>query len=160
MNLRNRLSGGKGGRQTGRLGLTYTHCAVLSHSVISDSLQPHGLQPARPLCLWGFSRQEYQSGLPCPPPWGLPNPEIKPRSPALQEDCLPSVTREAQEYWSGQPIPSPGELPDPGMEPGSPALQADSLPAELPRKPHTHTTIYKIDKKNLLYSTENSTKTL
>ena len=25
---------------------------VLSHSVVSDSLRPHGLQPARPLCPW------------------------------------------------------------------------------------------------------------
>ena len=34
----------------------------------------------------GFSRQEYWSGLPCPPPGGLPHPEIKPASlmsPAL-----------------------------------------------------------------------------
>ena len=34
----------------------------------------------------GFSRQEYWSGLPCPPPGDLPNPGIKPRSlmsPAL-----------------------------------------------------------------------------
>ena len=30
----------------------------------------------------GFSRQEYWSGLPCPPPWDLPNPGIEPRSPA------------------------------------------------------------------------------
>ena len=33
-----------------------------------------------------FSRQEYYSGLPCPPPRDFPNPEIKPaslRSPAL-----------------------------------------------------------------------------
>ena len=30
--------------------------AVLSHSVMSDSLQPHGLYPARLLCPWGFSR--------------------------------------------------------------------------------------------------------
>ena len=29
----------------------------------------------------GFSRQEYWSWLPCPPPGGLPNPGIKPRSP-------------------------------------------------------------------------------
>ena len=28
----------------------------------------------------GFSRQEYWSGLPCPPPEDLPNPEIKPMS--------------------------------------------------------------------------------
>ena len=32
----------------------------------------------------GFSRQECWSGLPCPPPGDLPNPEIKPMSPALQ----------------------------------------------------------------------------
>ena len=38
----------------------------------------------------GFSRQEYWSGLPCPPPGDLPNPGIKPRSPALQADSLPS----------------------------------------------------------------------
>ena len=38
----------------------------------------------------GFSRQEYWSGLPCPPPEDLPNPGIKPRSPTLQVDSLPS----------------------------------------------------------------------
>ena len=32
----------------------------------------------------GFSRQKYWNGLPCPPPGDLPNPGIKPRSPALQ----------------------------------------------------------------------------
>ena len=32
----------------------------------------------------GFSRQEYWSGLPCPPPGDLPNPGIKTRSPTLQ----------------------------------------------------------------------------
>ena len=37
----------------------------------------------------GFSRQEYWSGLPFPSPGGLPNPGIKPRSPALQADSLP-----------------------------------------------------------------------
>ena len=38
-------------------------CAVLSHSVMADCLQPHGLQPIRLLCPWRFSRQEYWSGL-------------------------------------------------------------------------------------------------
>ena len=38
----------------------------------------------------GFSRQEYWSGLPCPPPGHPLNPGIKPRSPALQADSLPS----------------------------------------------------------------------
>ena len=38
----------------------------------------------------GFSRQEYWSGLPFPSPGHLPNPGIKPRSPALQADALTS----------------------------------------------------------------------
>ena len=36
----------------------------------------------------GFSRQEYWSGLPFPSPRNLPNPGIKPRSPASQADSL------------------------------------------------------------------------
>ena len=56
---------------------------VLSHSVVSDSLRPHGLQPARLLCPWRFSRQEYWSELPFSSPGNLPNPEIEPKSPAL-----------------------------------------------------------------------------
>ena len=42
-----------------------------------------------PLSL-GFSRQEYWSGLPCPSPGDLPDPEIKPGSPELKADSLPS----------------------------------------------------------------------
>ena len=36
----------------------------------------------------GFSKQEYWSGLPRPPPGDLPNPGIEPMSPALQADSL------------------------------------------------------------------------
>ena len=61
---------------------------VLSCSVVSDSLQP--TLPTRLLYPWEFSRQEYWTGLPCPPPGDLPNPGIKPRSPTLQVDSLPS----------------------------------------------------------------------
>ena len=50
----------------------------------------HRLQPARLLCPWGFSRQEYWSGLPCRPPGDLPNAGIDPRSPELQADSLPA----------------------------------------------------------------------
>ena len=46
-------------------------------SVMSDSLQPHGLLPARLLCPWDFPGQESWIGLPCPPPGNLPNPGIK-----------------------------------------------------------------------------------
>ena len=38
----------------------------------------------------GFSRQGYWSGLPFTSPGDLPDPEIEPRSPALQADALPS----------------------------------------------------------------------
>ena len=37
-----------------------------------------------------FSRQEYWSGLPFSSPEDLPDPGIKPGSPALQADSLPS----------------------------------------------------------------------
>ena len=65
-------------------------CAVLSHSVVSDSLRPYGLQPARLLCPWGFSKQEYWSEQLFPSPGDLPNPGIEPSSPTLQADSLPS----------------------------------------------------------------------
>ena len=38
----------------------------------------------------GLLRQEYWSGLPCPPPGDLPYPGIEPGSPASQADSLPS----------------------------------------------------------------------
>ena len=37
-----------------------------------------------------FSRQEHWNGLPFPSPGDLPDPGIKPKSPALQADSLPS----------------------------------------------------------------------
>ena len=57
----------------------------VSRAVMSDSLQLQG--PARLLSM-EFSRQEYWSGLPFPSPGDLPNPGIKPRSPALQAESL------------------------------------------------------------------------
>ena len=58
---------------------------ILSCSVVSDSLWPHGLKPARPLCPCGFSRQDYWSGWPCPPPGHLANPGIKHTSPHYRQ---------------------------------------------------------------------------
>ena len=60
-----------------------------SHSVISDSLRPHGLYIAcqAPLFM-EFSRPEYQSGQLFPPLGDLPNPGIEPRSPTMQADSL------------------------------------------------------------------------
>ena len=62
----------------------------VSRSVASDSLGPRGLWPTRLLCPWGFSRLEYWSKVPFPPPRELLNPGIEPGSPALQADSLPS----------------------------------------------------------------------
>ena len=55
---------------------------------------PHWLACQAPLFM-EFSRQEYWSGVPSrilefPSPAELPNPGIKPRSPTLQVDSLPS----------------------------------------------------------------------
>ena len=62
---------------------------MLSHSVVSNSLRSVGLQSSMLLCPWRFSKQEYWSWLPCPPPGDLPDPGIKPGSPAWQVDSLP-----------------------------------------------------------------------
>ena len=46
----------------------------------------------------GFSRQEYWSGLPSPPPEDLPNPGIKPVSPAMAGGFLPLAPRGKPKY--------------------------------------------------------------
>ena len=56
-----------------------------------------------------FSRQEYWSALPCPPPGDHPNPGIKPRSPAssaLQAVSLALSPREAP-YIHPLPLEAP-----------------------------------------------------
>ena len=65
------------------------------------------MQPTR-LCPWGFSRQEYWSGLSFPPPGNLPDPGIEPRSLTFQADSLPSEPpgkpRRSREHgWKLQP---------------------------------------------------------
>ena len=81
----------------------------------------------------GFFRQEYQSGLPFPPPGDLPDPGIKPTSPispALRADALPLCHRYAAA--AGKSLQSCPTLCDPidGSPPGSPVpaiLQARTL---------------------------------
>ena len=101
--------GGSWGRvgegRTGSVGLVAV-CAVLGCSVVSDSLQPRGVQPSRPLCPWGFSRQEYRSGFPCPPPGNLPNPGIGATTLAFRVDSLlsePPGKRIRMTEWSKAP---------------------------------------------------------
>ena len=52
--------------------------------VESDSLWPPWTTACQASLSMGFSRQEYWSGLPCPPPGDLPEPQIEPGSPAWQ----------------------------------------------------------------------------
>ena len=60
-------------------------------SVDTSSFTYSKLTHQAPLSM-GFSRQEYWTGLPFPPPGDLPDPGIEPTSPAspaLQADSLP-----------------------------------------------------------------------
>ena len=66
----------------------YVLCAQ-SLSCVRVFAMPWTVAHKAPLSM-GFSRQEYWSGLPCPPPGGLPNPGIEPKSPPLQAVSLPS----------------------------------------------------------------------
>ena len=58
---------------------------------------PRGLWPTRLLCPWGFSRQEYRTGLPFPSARDLLDPGIEPASgsrfftPEPTENHMPTV---------------------------------------------------------------------
>ena len=84
--------------QTGRGGgvclLTQALCAMLG-LVTQACLTLFDPMDCRLLGPWGFSRQKYWSGLPCPPPGDPPNPGIEPRSPALQAEFTDWATRGA-----------------------------------------------------------------
>ena len=56
-----------------------------SHSVVSDSLQPHRLYSP-----WNSLGQNTGVGSLFPSPGDLSNPWIEPGSPALQADSLPT----------------------------------------------------------------------
>ena len=67
---------------------------------MSDSCHPSTVARQAPLSV-GFSRQEYWSGLPFPSPGDLPDPGIKPGSPPLQADDLPTeLWRKLSISWS------------------------------------------------------------
>ena len=70
-------------------------CVLSRCSCVRLFVTPWAIARQAPLSV-GFSRQEYWSGLPCPPPGGLPDPGTEPRSPALQADALPPSRRESR----------------------------------------------------------------
>ena len=56
---------------------------VCARSVVSDSVQPHGLRPAVLPCPWDFPGKNTEVGGHFPSPGDLPYPGIEPMSPAL-----------------------------------------------------------------------------
>ena len=77
---------------------------VLSCLVMSDSLQPHVAHQA--LLSMGFPRQKCWSKWPFPPPGDLPDPGIKPESPAflaLVGRFFTTVPPGKSKGWRGNP---------------------------------------------------------
>ena len=66
-----------------------TACMLRHFSCFGLFSTPWTVACQAPLSM-GFSRQEYWSGLPSPPPGDLPDPGIEARSSALRADSLPS----------------------------------------------------------------------
>ena len=62
-------------------------CSSLSRVQLSAT---HGLLPTRLLCPWDYPGKNTEVGYHSLLQRDLPNPGVKPRSPALQEDSLPS----------------------------------------------------------------------
>ena len=95
--------------------------AMQMHSVMSNSSAPRTIAHQAPLLSMGFSRQEYWSGLPCPPPGDLLNPGIEPASlvspvlahrffttsatwEALAKQTWPHAHRQDSKRWWGTEI--------------------------------------------------------
>ena len=100
---------------------------LFSCYVVSNSLQPHGLQHTRLVC-----------------PSLLPGVCSKVKVKVAQSIrlfvtpwTLQPMEFSRPEHWSGQPFPSPGDKTHPGIKPRSPTLRADSLPVEPQGKPKT-----------------------
>ena len=69
------------------MAMSVSVCSSLSHVQLFVTSQTVARQGPLSMVL---SRQEYWSGLSFPPSGDLPNPKIKPRSPLLETDSLPS----------------------------------------------------------------------
>ena len=78
----------------------HTVCMLSHFSCVRFFANPWTIAHQAPLSM-GFSRQEYYSGLPCPPPGDLADPGIEPASPvtpALQADSLLLSHRGSSKY--------------------------------------------------------------
>ena len=113
---------------------------MLSNSVVSDSLLPHGLYPTRILCPWGFSSKNTGLGCYALLQGILATQGLYPGLPHFREILYYLSHQGSPRILEWVAYPFSRDLPNPGIKPGSPELQAYSLPAALPRKPvHNHT---------------------
>ena len=80
-------------------------CPCYAALVVSDSVTLWTIAHQAPLSM-GFSRKEYWSEFPCPPPWDLPNPGIEPMSllsPGLRGGLFTTVN-----IWEAQRVYTSG----------------------------------------------------
>ena len=89
---------------------------LFSCQIVSDSATPWTAARQAPLSM-GFSRQESWSGLPCPPPGGLPDPGVEPAplaSPAPAGGLLTPDPAGKRRRVSRSPFPATTKLsPEP-----------------------------------------------
>ena len=107
-----------------------------SHSVVSDSLWPHGLKSTRLLCPWNFPGRNTGVGSHSLLQGIFPTQRLNPGLPHCRWILYHLSSQEnPKDFWSGMLCPPPGDLPNPGIKPRFPALRADSLLSEPPGKP-------------------------
>ena len=97
-------------------------CMLSRYSRVCLFATPWTLARQAPL-LMGFSRQEYWSGLPCPPPGDLPDPGIEPASltsPALAGGFFTTggFPGGSGSKASAYNVGDPGSIPGSGRSPG------------------------------------------
>ena len=111
------------------------YCAMPSRSVVSDSLRPHRLQPARFLSPWNSPGKNTGVGCHALLQGIFPTQGSNPGLPHCRQILYHLSYQESPRIleWVANPF-SRGNLPDPGIKPGSPALQVDYLSAELQGK--------------------------
>ena len=110
--------------------LTSSHLEGESHSVVSDSLRPHGLYSP-----WDCLGQNTGMGSLFLLQEIFPIQGSNPGLPHCGRILYQLSHQGSPRILEWVAIPSPADLPNPGIELGSPALQADSLPTKLSGKP-------------------------
>ena len=104
-------------RETGRLGLTYAS-VQFSRSVMSDYLQPHGLQHTR---------------LPCP----SPTPGTCSNSCPLNQCCHPTISSSVVPFSCLQSFPASGSFPVSELfAPGGQSIRVSASASVLPVNIH------------------------